>query len=136
MVTNQDIAHILYQIAEYLAMEEIPFKPRAYEKVARTIESTEESVEQIYKSGGLKALKEIPGVGTSIAETIEELIKTGHSKYYEELKKKTPVEVEELTAIEGVGPKTILNLYKELGIKNIADLKKAASEGKIRKTWR
>jgi len=133
MVTNQDIAHILYQIAEYLAMEEIPFKPRAYEKVARTIESTEESVEQIYKSGGLKALKEIPGVGTSIAETIEELIKTGHSKYYEELKKKTPVEVEELTAIEGVGPKTILNLYKELGIKNIADLKKAASEGKIGK---
>ncbi|KKR77845.1 MAG: PHP domain protein, partial [Parcubacteria group bacterium GW2011_GWA2_40_8] len=105
----------------------------AYEKVARTIESTEESVEQIYKSGGLKALKEIPGVGTSIAETIEELIKTGHSKYYEELKKKTPVEVEELTAIEGVGPKTILNLYKELGIKNIADLKKAASEGKIGK---
>ena len=133
MVTNQDIAHILYQIAEYLAMEEIPFKPRAYEKVARTIESTEESVEQIYKSGGLKALKEITGVGTSIAETIEELIKTGHSKYYEELKKKTPVEVEELTAIEGVGPKTILNLYKELGIKNIADLKKAASEGKIGK---
>ena len=133
MVTNQDIAHILYQIAEYLAMEEIPFKPRAYEKVARTIESLEESVEQIYKSGGLKALKEIPGVGTSIAETIEELIKTGHSKYYEELKKKTPVEVEELTAIEGVGPKTILNLYKELGIKNIADLKKAASEGKIGK---
>ena len=133
MATNQDIARILYQIAEYLAMEEIPFKPRAYEKVARTIESLEESVEQIYKSGGLKALKEIPGVGTSIAETIEELIKTGHSKYYEELKKKTPVEVEELTAIEGVGPKTILNLYKELGIKNIADLKKAASEGKIGK---
>ena len=69
---NTNIAHIFYQISEYLAMEEIPFKPRAYEKVARTIESLEEPVEQIYKSAGLKGLKEIPGVGISIAETIEE----------------------------------------------------------------
>jgi DNA polymerase (family 10) len=129
---NQEIAKILYEIAEYLAMQNVPFKPYAYEKAAITLETLEKDVLDIYKKGGLKALEDIPGVGVSIAEKIEELIKTGHIKYYEQLKKKMPVKIDELTAIEGIGPKMVLKLYKELGIKNIKDLERAAQAGKIR----
>jgi len=71
-------------------------------------------------------------VGSGIAEKIEELIKTGRLRYYERLKKKMPVDIDELTAIEGVGPKMVMKLYKHLGIRNLKDLEKAAKIGKIR----
>lgn len=131
-MTNQEIAKILYEISEYLAMDDVPFKPRAYEKAAAGIEGIEEDIDDIYKKGGIKALKEIPGIGAGIAERIEELIKTGKSKYYEQLKKKMPVQLSELTAVEGVGPKMIRKLYKDLGVRNLKDLEKVAKAGKIR----
>jgi len=131
-MTNQEIAKTLYEISEYLAMEDVPFKPVAYEKAATAIEALEEEVSQIYQRGGKKALEEISGVGKSIAEVIEELLIKGKSRVHQELKKKTPVDLSGLTAVEGVGPKTILKLYRELGIKNVDDLEKAAKAGKIR----
>ena len=130
---NEDIAKILYEIGEYLEMKDAAFKPRAYEKAGYSIENLEEEVSEIYKKGGLEAVEDIPGVGISIAEKIEELIKTGHLKYYERLKKSFPVKVGELAAIEGVGPKMIFKLYKKLKVKNIDDLEKAAKAGKIAK---
>ncbi len=131
--SNQEIARILYEIGEYLDMQGVQFKPRAYEKVAETIESLQEEVADIYKKGGLKAVENIPGVGISIAEKIEELLKTGRLKYYEQLKKKTPVDLSSLTKIEGLGPRKIKVLYQKLKIKNLADLEKAAKAGKIAK---
>jgi len=130
--SNQEIAHILTNIAEYLAMEDVPFKPQAYEKAAMNIEALEESVFELYKSGGPKTLDNIPAIGKGIAEKIEELFKTGKIKEFEKLKKKAPVKIDELSAVEGVGPKKILKLYKELNIRNIKDLEKAAKAGKIR----
>jgi len=132
-VSNQSIAELLREIGEYLAMQEVPFKPRAYEKAAGVIEGLEEEVADIYMRGGLKALEEIPGVGVSIAEKIEEFIKTGKVKYYEGLKKKTPVDLEGLSRVEGLGPKSIKKLYQKLGISDLADLEKAAKAGKIAK---
>lgn len=129
---NEEIAKILYEISEYLEMEDVLFKPRAYEKAAHSVEILEESVSEIYKKGGLKALDKIPAVGKNIAEKIEEFIKTGRVKYYEKLKKKMPIEIDELTAIEGVGPKIVMKLYAHLGIKNLKDLEKAARANKIR----
>ncbi len=114
-------------------MQGVAFKPRAYEKAAQTVEGLREEVREIYKKGGLKAVEDIPGVGVSIAEKIEELIKTGHCKYYEQLKKKTPVDLSNLTRVAGLGPKKIKDLYQKLKIKNLQDLEKAAKAGKISK---
>lgn len=129
---NREIAKILYEISEYLEMEDIAFKPRAFEKAGIIIESLEQDISEIYKKEGLKGLEKIPTIGKAIGEIIEDLIKTNKSKYYERLKKKTPVKIGELTAVGGVGPKMIKKLYKDLGIKNLKDLEKAAKSGKIR----
>lgn len=130
---NSEIARVLYNIAIYLEMQgEMVFKVRAYEKAAQTIESLTDDINEIYRKGGLEALQEIPGVGKSIADKTEEMIKTGKLKYYEELKRKIPVDVEGLRRIEGIGPKTILALYKKLKVRNAADLEKVAKDGKIR----
>jgi len=128
---NQEIAKIFYEIADYLEMEGVAFKPYAYQKAAITLETLEEDVEEIYKRGGLEALKEIPGVGKSIALKIEEYLKTGKIKYCEEFKKKIPVNLEELMTVEGMGPKKAKVLYQKLGIRNIKDLEKAARDHKI-----
>lgn len=71
-------------------MEDVTFKPYAYEKAAINLETLEEDVGEIYRKGGLKSLEQIPGVGKSIAEKIEEYLKTGKIKYYEEFKKSCP----------------------------------------------
>jgi DNA polymerase (family 10) len=132
-MTNKEIAKILYEISEYLAMDDVPFKPRAYENSAAVIDGLNEEVAEIYKKEGFNGLEKIPTVGKGIAEVIEELLKTGKSGIYENLKKKTPVQLGELTAIEGIGPKKIKELYQKLGIKNVKDLEKAARAGEIRK---
>ncbi|MEK7178393.1 MAG: DNA polymerase/3'-5' exonuclease PolX [Patescibacteria group bacterium] len=132
-IGNKEIAKILYEIGEHLEIKRIQFKPRAYEKAGHSIENLEEEVSEIYKKEGLKTVEDIPGVGVSIAKKIEELIKTGHLKYYEKLKKSLPVKIGEISSIEGVGPKMIFKLYKKLKVKNINDLEKAAKTGKIAK---
>ena len=131
-MNNDEVAKILYEISGYLEMDDVPFKPRAYKKAAYSVEALEGSVADIYKKEGLKGLDKIPAVGKNIAEKIEELVKTGHLKYYEKLKKKMPVDIRELTAVEGVGVKMIMKLYRRLGIKDLKDLEKAAKTGKIR----
>ncbi|MEK7503713.1 MAG: DNA polymerase/3'-5' exonuclease PolX [Patescibacteria group bacterium] len=128
---NQEIAKILYEIANFLAMDEVPFKPYAYEKAALTIETLEEDIEEVYKNGGKKALEELSGVGKNIAEHIEEYLKTGKLQYYDALKKKTPINFQELSAVEGVGPKRAKILYQRLGVKDLKTLEKAARTHKI-----
>lgn len=130
---NQKIAKILLNFALYLEMEDEPFRPRAFERAARIIGAMEIDIAEIYEKEGVKGLEKIPEVGKGIAERIEEYIKTGKISDYEKIKKKIPVDVEELDAIEGVGPKMIKALYKHLKIKNAADLEKAAIAGKISK---
>lgn len=132
-ISNSEIARVLYEIGEYLDMQGVQFKPRAYEKVAQAIEGLQDEVADIYKKGGLKAVEDIPGVGISIAEKIEELIKTGKCREHERLKKSTPVDLAGLTRVEGLGPKKIKVLYQKLGVKNLTDLERAAKAGKISK---
>jgi DNA polymerase (family 10) len=128
---NEEIARIFNEISEYLEMQGVAFKPQAYSRAAAVINSLEKDASLTYEKGGLKALEDIPGVGESLALKIEEYLKTGKIKYYESLKKKTPVDLSELTRIEGLGPQRIKVLYQELGVRNIDDLEKAAEAGKI-----
>ena len=129
---NADVAAVLREIALFLAMEDEPFKPRAYEKAAESVEVAEQSCAALFASGGVKALATIPGIGKSIAEKIGELLATGQMTYREELFAKTPVDVAALTTVEGVGPKAVRVLYQELGVTDLATLEAAAAAGRIR----
>ncbi len=125
---NLQIARILNNIADILEIQEVQFKPQAYRKAAMAIESLPEDIEQLAKEG---KLEEIPGVGGSIAEKIKEIVETGKLNYYEKLKKQVPVDVEELNAIPGLGPKKIKALYQELKVCSLKDLEAAIKKGKV-----
>jgi DNA polymerase (family 10) len=128
-VKNREIADILYEIADYLEIKEVQFKPRAYRRAAQSIETFSEDIQDVYER---EELENIPGVGASIASKIKEILETGHLEYLEELREERPESLREMMEIEGIGPKTALKLYKELKIRNIDELESAAQEGKIR----
>jgi DNA polymerase (family 10) len=130
---NSEIAKLLRMMAIYLEMKGVQFKPQAYEKAAYSIEALDEDIVNFIQNKGKEGLRELPGVGESIAEKIIEYLQTGKIQELEELKKEVPVDVETLTSIEGVGPKIVYKLYKALKIKTIDDLEKACLEHKIRK---
>jgi DNA polymerase (family 10) len=128
-VSNQEIASILYEIADLLELKGVEWKPRAYRKAAQSVETLGEPIVSIYERG---ELQEIPGIGESIAEKIREMIEKGKLEYLEDLRSEFPEGVRELENIEGIGPKTALTLHAKLGIQTIDDLEKAARQGKIR----
>ncbi|HHE76786.1 MAG TPA: DNA polymerase III, partial [Candidatus Parcubacteria bacterium] len=134
-MANKELAKIFYEISDYLKMDNIPFKPAVYRRAALTIDGLEEDIEAIYKKKGLNGLKDIPGIGESIALKIEEFLKTGKIKYYEKFKKRMPLNLEELTSVEGLGPRKAKILYEKLGIKSLSDLEKAAKSHKISKLF-
>jgi DNA polymerase (family X) len=110
----------------------VQFRARAYYRAADTIASLSENVTDIYDKYGVNGLLEIPSVGKAIASKIEEYLKTGKMQHLEELKAKVPINIDELYGIEGMGLKTIKMFYDKLQIKNLADLEKAATEGKLK----
>jgi DNA polymerase (family 10) len=128
---NYEVASLLRNIAQFLEIkEELVFKIRAYEKAALVIENLDEDIEEVWKKG---KLDDIPGVGEALTKKISEFLETGKLEYYEKLKKAVPVNMEELGSVSGLGPKTIMKLYKKLNVKNIKDLEKAAKKHKIQK---
>ncbi|NIR86552.1 DNA polymerase/3'-5' exonuclease PolX [Candidatus Bathyarchaeota archaeon] len=126
---NPEIAKILYEIADLLEIKGVQFKPRAYRRAAQTIETLSEDIQVVYERGGLQ---EIPGIGSSIALKIQEIMETGSLEYLEELREELPQGLRELMEIEGIGPKTALKLYEQLKISSIEELEVAARKGKIR----
>jgi DNA polymerase (family 10) len=128
---NAEVAGVLYDISELLELKgENIFKVRAYAKAARAIEGMTKDIEEVAARG---ELTEIPGVGESIAEKIEEYLKTGKIEQYKELLMHLPVELHELLKIPGVGPKTAQLLYEKLGVKSVDDLERAAKQHRIRR---
>ena len=129
---NADIARCFRDIAVYLEMGDVAFKPRAYEKAAMAVESSPRPLADLYRAGGTKALQTVSGIGTSMAEKIEELVTTGTCKLYEQYHRKMPIDITGLSAIEGIGPKAMKVLYQRLGVRTVDDLAAAARAGKVR----
>ena len=128
---NYEIAKIFEEIAGFLRLEGVAFKPYAYEKAAASLRELGEDVAGVYIKGGRKSLEEIPAIGKAMSDHIEEYIKTGKIKFYEEFKKTLPVNMDELMKVEGLGMKKIKVLYEQLGVKNVKDLERVAKKHQI-----
>ncbi|OGZ72469.1 MAG: DNA polymerase III [Candidatus Staskawiczbacteria bacterium RIFCSPLOWO2_01_FULL_38_12b] len=128
---NQEIAKFFYDIARFLEIDGVAFKPYAYQRAAASLEGLKDDVSKIYIKGGRKALEEIEGIGKAMSDHIEEYLKTGKIKLHEEFKKSLPVDMDALLKVEGLGPKKIKVLYQKLGIRNLKDLEKAVKKHEV-----
>lgn len=123
------VAEILEEIGTLLELKgENPFKSRAYSNAARVIESLEQDLDMLVKSGELGKLK---GIGQALNEKITELVTTGRLEYYEKLKAEFPSGLMELLRVPGLGPKKVKALYEKLGITNIGELEYACNENRL-----
>ncbi|MGH7740710.1 MAG: DNA polymerase/3'-5' exonuclease PolX, partial [Candidatus Eiseniibacteriota bacterium] len=60
------------------------------------------------------------------------LVSTGTTNDYEVMKKKYPLELVELTELQGLGPKRVKQLFETLGIRDRTGLEAAAKAGRLR----
>jgi len=133
---NDEIADILYKIAIYVEMNDDKssfFQSRALKKGADVISNFPYDFALPEWHLDISKLTKIEGIGTSIAKYIQEYVKTGRIEEYERLKRESPIKLEELLNIQGLGPKKIKRLYKELGVIDIKSLKDVAEKNLISK---
>jgi len=127
---NQEIARIFNEIADLLEIKgDNPFRIRAYRRAALNIESLSRDVAETPKDD----LMEVPGIGQDLADKIEEYVKLGSIRSYEELKKEVPGGLGMLLSVPGLGPKTAKLFYETLHIKDIGELERFAREHKLSK---
>ena len=122
MSKNAEIAEIFEQMAAMLSiLDENPFKIRAYKKAALNILELEDNIEDRVSRDDVT---DIPGVGKDLASKVKEYVESGDIEEYQKLQKQVPLEMTELLGIQGLGPKTLALLYKELNVRGLEDLEK------------
>ena len=126
---KDQVAEILLEIGTLLELKgENPFKTRAYQNAARTIENLSEPLAKIVAE---KRLGKIKGIGEALEQKITELVETGKLAYYDKLKASIPPGLIELLEIPGLGPKKIQALNQKLGVDSVEKLETACRAGKV-----
>jgi DNA polymerase (family 10) len=126
--TNDTVEEALTEYADLLSiLTEDPYKPRSYEKAARSVGGYPDDLAGMDR----KQILKIPNVGSSIGEKIEEVVRTGTFEALEELRAQIPPGVRGMIAIPGLGPKKAIGLYRDLGIADVEDLRRAVDEGRL-----
>jgi DNA polymerase (family 10) len=128
-VKNQELARLFGRIADALELKgETGFRVLAYRRAARALTDLGADIETLDADG---KLEEVPGIGSGIAKKIHEYLSTGRMQKYDEAIAGLPAGLFEMLDIQGVGPKTVKQLYEKLGVKNPAELKQAIESGRF-----
>ncbi len=126
---NQELARLFTRIADALELKgETGFRVLAYRKAARTLTDLGADIETVNREG---KLQEVPGIGEGIAKKIHEYLSTGRMRKYDEAVAGLPPGLFEMLDIQGVGPKTVKQLYEKLEVKTPAQLKQAIENGRF-----
>ena len=129
-MTNGEIAERFGTIVSLLQMKgEKSFTVRAYQRAERTIERFPRDMDAMVAEG--EDLTKIPGVGKAISDKITELVTTGKMSYLERLEGEFPDGVLDLIEIPGLGPKTVVRLWKELDVTSVEALEVAVEDGRV-----
>lgn len=126
-----NVARALDEIARYIELSDPkPFRARAFENAARAVERIDDDLEELVAGG---KIYEVSGVGKATGQVVEELVRTGTSRYLEELRAQYPPGIFDLLRVPRLGLKKIGLLYSELGIASLDELEKAATDGTLAK---
>ena len=126
---KEQVAAVLAEIGTLLELKgENPFKTRAYQNAARTLEGLAEPLDKIVAE---QRLGEIKGFGDALVDKITQLVTTGNLPYYDELKASVAPGLIEMLGIPSLGPKKVKKLHDELGVDTIEALEAACKAGKV-----
>ncbi len=125
------VARTLDEISRYIELSDPnPFRARAFEKAARAVEKLDDDIESVVASG---EITKVSGIGKATAQIIEEIVRTGSSRYLEELRAQYPPGIFDLLRVPRLGLKKIGVLYSDLGVASLDELEEAARSGRLAK---
>ncbi len=128
---NSELARALDRIADLLDLEGADgFRVNTYRRAARTIRGVTEDIAVVAAEN---RLTDLPGIGKSTAQRIQQFISTGHIDVLDELDAKFPLGLSQLMQIPGMGPKKVALVYSQLGVKDVDDLKRVIESGELEK---
>ena len=131
-LSNAEVGDRLNELAELLeAQNSNPFRVRAYRVAADTLRALQEPVPQIVERDGTAGLMSLPGIGESLARSIERLALSGELGLLNRLRGHKPASERVFTSLSGIGPKLAARIHDELGIETLADLEAAAYDGRL-----
>jgi len=126
--TNAEIAQCLMRIRTLMELSgESFYKFIAYERAAAALENASPAADLI-ASGELRG---VPGIGKSLAATIQEIVSTGACAQLEALQQRYPPTIFEVLGVSGIGIKTAAMLFEQFGIASLADLERALDSGTL-----
>ena len=129
-MTKNEIADVLSEIGTLLELKgENPFKVRAYQAGARTLEGIEEA--DLARLIAQDELQTVKGIGEALGQKIAELYNTGRLEFYDKLKASVEPGLVEMLDIPGLGPKKIRALRDKLWILDIPGLTQACLDGRV-----
>jgi DNA polymerase (family 10) len=129
-VNNRQIADIFSAMADILDIQGANYhRVMAYRRAAENVASMGRPLKKIWQE---EELTSIPGIGSTLASKIDELMRTGKLEAYEDLRSQVPAGVVAMLEISGVGPKSAARFWKELGITSVEALEHAAEAGRLR----
>jgi len=128
---NERIAAVLDEIAALLEQQGANvFRVRAYRTAAHTLRSLERQAHEIVEAEGADALTRIPGIGVSLARSIDRLARTGRSGLLTRLRGHRGPEHLFMT-LPGIGLETASRIHEQLGIETLQELEVAANDGRL-----
>ena len=126
---NRAIARVLREIADLLELKnDNPFKIRAYRNGADIVANHPHELALLDEAG----LRQIPGIGKDLASRIREISETGDTALHRDLIAEFPPTILDLLDLQGLGPKTVATLYRQLAVRTLDDLERAARDGRVR----
>jgi DNA polymerase (family X) len=127
---NVEIARVLNEYADLLDIQgENPFRVRSYRNAAQTVAGLSQPVAQLIEAG--EDLRKLPGIGSSMAGHLKEILETGTLSGLEEVRRALPPTLTELMQLHHLGPKRARQLYDTLGITSVSELAAAIDTGKV-----
>jgi DNA polymerase (family 10) len=128
-VDKKAIVHVLDEMGTLLELQGAnPFKSRAFHNASRALEGVTQDLTVLVESG---EIREVQGIGESIAKIVTDLVTRETSKEYTDLKKSFPPGVPDMLRISGLGPKKVKVLYEKMKIASLEELEAAARENKL-----
>ncbi len=129
--TNQAVESCLREVADLLESHGAnPFRVQAYRKAADTIHVLTIPVSALLAEHGTAGLRDLPGIGQSLAGSIANLLETGRMPILSRLRgEMSPEHV--LTSVPGIGPELAKRIHDELGIESLGELEVAAIDGRL-----
>jgi DNA polymerase (family X) len=127
---NEAIAERLEALAGLLDLSGASFySVRAYRRAAELVRATPAPVADLVLAGRVRELR---GIGPSIAARLDELVETGRLAEIDELEREVQPGLVGLGRLVGLGPQRMVDLGRALGIGTAEELLEAARAGRLR----